>query len=269
MLRVSDGKQLWQMPYNQGRQNTASPIVSGETFYLAGPGRGMTASKFIKTSDGFDTEELWQNPENSLQYNSPILRKGFVYGISQRNELFSLNAETGKTAWTLAVGPIPDENRQPGGQGRRPQGQGGQGGERVRGENAEQGQGGGQARRPDRESGSQEVQQGGRGGQQGERGGQQPGRGGPGGGGGQGGRGPGGGGTGGGQPGFGSILATDSVLIALTPSSELIVFQPDEKNSNELARYKVSESPTYAYPVLAGNRIFIKDQNSVTLYSID
>ena len=237
VLRVSDGEQLWQMPYNQGRNNTASPIVSGQSFFLAGPGRGMTASKFIKTSDGFDREELWQNPENSLQFNSPVLSKGFVYGVSQRNELFSINAETGKTAWTIAVGPAPDPNRQPGGKGRRPQGQGGKGG-RGPGGNAEQTQAGGQG-----------GQQGGRGGQQRRRG-------------------PGGGG-GGSQPGFGSIVGTDSVLMALTPSSELIVFQPDEKNSNELARYKVSESPTYAYPVLAGNRIFIKDQNSVTLYSID
>jgi outer membrane protein assembly factor BamB len=227
VLRVSDGEQLWQMPYNQGRQNAATPIVSGQTFYIAGPGRGMTASSFINTSDGFDTEELWQNPENSVQYNSPILSKTFIYGVSQGNELFSINAETGKTAWTLPVGPAPDPNRE---QGRRPQGQGT---DRVRGGNTEQGPGGGQARRPDREGG---------------------------------GRGPGGGGS---QPGFGSIVGTDSVLIALTPSSELIVFQPDEKKINELARYKVSDSPTYAFPVIEGNRIFIKDYNSVRLYSID
>jgi hypothetical protein len=56
-------------------------------------------------------------------------------------------------------------------------------------------------------------------------------------------------------------------LFALTPTSELIVLQAGEEKSTELARYKVSDSPTYAYPVLAGNRIFIKDQNSVTLYT--
>jgi outer membrane protein assembly factor BamB len=259
VLRVSDGELLWQRAYIQGRNNTASPIVKGQSLFIAGPGRGMTASKFIKTADGFDTEELWQNPENSLQFNSPILSNGFVYGISQRNELFSINAETGKTAWVTQVGPPPGANQgqQPGpggnpNRGDRPQGQQvGPGGERTRGENAGQGQQGGQGGRLNREGGGQ-GQAGGQGGERRRRG-----RGGQGGGGG-----------GGGSPaGFGSIVGTDSVLFALTPTSELIVLQAGEEKSTELARYKVSDSPTYAYPVLAGNRIFIKDQNSVTLYT--
>lgn len=36
-----------------------------------------------------------------------------------------------------------------------------------------------------------------------------------------------------------------------------------------LARIKVADSPTYAYPVLAGNRIYIKDQDSVTLWTVE
>jgi len=36
-----------------------------------------------------------------------------------------------------------------------------------------------------------------------------------------------------------------------------------------LARFKVSDKQTYAHPVVAGNRLFIKDQDSVTLWTIE
>jgi hypothetical protein len=197
----------------------------------------MSAYKLIKTDDGFDTNELWRNPENSLQFNDPILSNGFVYGISQRNELFSINAETGDTAWILQVGPAPASGA------------------------GQQGGGGGRANRGDRQQNPQgapgDVRRGGGG--QGQEGGQR-GRRRPGGGSGQGGAGP---------SGFGSIVNAGSVLFVLTPTSELIVIKPGAEKSTELARYKVSESPTYAYPVVAGNRIFIKDQNSVNLYMVN
>lgn len=87
--------------------------------------------------------------------------------------------------------------------------------------------------------------------------------GGQGGPGGRGGRGMGGGG------GYGSIIDAGTILLALTPSSQLIVFQPSDKAYTELARIKVADTPTYAHPVVSSNRVFIKDQDSVTLWTID
>jgi len=77
-----------------------------------------------------------------------------------------------------------------------------------------------------------------------------------------------GGGMGGGM-GYGSIVDAGSVLLALTPASQLVAFAPGEKAFTELARIKVSGSPTYAYPVVSGKRIFIKDQDSVTRYTVE
>jgi hypothetical protein len=36
-----------------------------------------------------------------------------------------------------------------------------------------------------------------------------------------------------------------------------------------VTRTKVAATPTYAYFVLSGNRIYIKDQDSVTLWTVD
>jgi hypothetical protein len=37
----------------------------------------------------------------------------------------------------------------------------------------------------------------------------------------------------------------------------------------ELARWKVSDTPIYAHPVVAGKRIFIKDRKALTAWAMD
>jgi hypothetical protein len=76
----------------------------------------------------------------------------------------------------------------------------------------------------------------------------------------------GGGGRGGG---YGSIVDAGPVVMALTPASQLLVFKPDAKGYSEVAKIKVADSPTYAYPVVSGNRIYIRDQGSVTAYTVE
>lgn len=72
-----------------------------------------------------------------------------------------------------------------------------------------------------------------------------------------------------GSRGFGAIVDAGSCLVVLANDSELIVFKPDGGAYSEIARYKVAETPTYAHPVISGNRVFIKDQDSLTLWAID
>ena len=51
-------------------------------------------------------------------------------------------------------------------------------------------------------------------------------------------------------------------------SPEKIV-EPNSKQFKQLASYKVAEGGTHAYPVLSGNRIFIKDRDAVTLWTTE
>lgn len=84
--------------------------------------------------------------------------------------------------------------------------------------------------------------------------------------------GPGGGRRGGGMRGgnnFGSILDAGSVMLALPANGELVVFKPSDTKYEEVARIKVSDSATYAHPVVSGNRVFIKDQDSVAALTIE
>jgi outer membrane protein assembly factor BamB len=177
-IAAADGKLLWQVPFApQGRAyNAATPVVDGSTVIVTGSGRGTRALKIEKQGDGFAAKPLWSNADVAVQFNSPVLRDGLLFGLSDKGSLFCLHAQTGQTAWT---DPAP--------RGR----------------------------------------------------------------------------------GFGTLIDAGSVLLALPGGTELIVLKPGDKECTELARIKVADTETYAHPVVAGNRIFVKDAESVTLWAIE
>jgi len=178
-IGVADGKLLWKLPFAPvGRAyNAATPIVDGQTVIYTGGGRGTKAVKIEKQGDGFAAKELWSNPDIATQFNTPVLKDGLLFGLSNRSNLFCINAKTGQTAWTDAT----------------PRGRGG----------------------------------------------------------------------------FAAILDAGSCLLALPSNSELLVFEPSGKEYAELARIKVAETPTYAYPLIAGKRIYVKAQQTLAMWTIE
>jgi outer membrane protein assembly factor BamB len=214
-----------------GNYKAATPIVDGQTLIVAS--RGVKALKFEKDGDKFTATELWSNPDKSVQFNTPALKNGMLYGLAGNNEIFCINAKDGKTAWGT---PFPSANAP------APAGAAAiRSGAAVFGLVA-------QADPPPADPG-------------------RPGGRGPGGPGAPGGGRRGGGGMGGGA-GYGSIVDAGSVVFAITPGAQLVVFEPSDKEFKQVASYKVG-SQIYAYPVASGNRIFIKDRDSVILWTVE
>jgi outer membrane protein assembly factor BamB len=176
-LSVSDGKLLWETPFAPaGRAyNAATPIVEGSTVIISGSGRGTKAIKIEKTGDAFAAKELWSNPDNAVQFNTPVLNSGRIYGVSQKGDLFCIDATDGKTLWTSPLGAKD----------------------------------------------------------------------------------------------FASVVDAGSVLMAMGTQGELTFFEPSEKEYKKLASYKVAQTEMYAYPVPAGNHLFIKDKDSLARWDVD
>ena len=65
---------------------------------------------------------------------------------------------------------------------------------------------------------------------------------------------------------FSTIVDCGSVIIGLTSIDNLIVLKPDGKEYSEVAKYKVSDTPIYAYPVISENNIYIKDAETLMKY---
>lgn len=176
-VRLADGKLLWEAPFmaQQRAYNAATPIVDSGTVFYTGAGRGTKAVNIQKSGDVFSPKELWTNPDLAVQFNTPVLKAGRLYGIAQNGVLSCVDAKEGKTLWSCPLGSRD----------------------------------------------------------------------------------------------FGSVLDAGPVLFAMTPRTELVVFEPSDNEFKKLASYKVAQTDAYAHPVLVDNRLFIKDQDSLALWLIE
>jgi outer membrane protein assembly factor BamB len=156
--------------------NAPTPVVEGTMLIYAEGARTTKAVNIEKKGDELAAKDLW-NSEEGLQFNTPVVKNGLLFGQTREDKLFCVNIKTGKTEWTQAV-------------------------------------------------------------------------------------------KGWSRPGYGSVVDVGTALMSLTPAGDLIVFEPTEKEFKQLAKYKVG-TDTFAYPVVAGNRIIIKDKDSVALYAVD
>lgn len=176
-LGATDGKELWKVEVTPQNRfyNAATPVVDGQTLIVTGQGAGTKAIKIEKQGDGFSTRELWNNPDLGTKYNTPVIKDGFLYGLSNGRKFYCMDVAKGQTMWADTT------------------------------MNSD----------------------------------------------------------------FGALLNCGSVLMSLPSNSNLIVFKPDEKAYTELLRIKVSDKPVFSTPVVAGNRIYIKDSESLALYKMN
>ena len=64
---------------------------------------------------------------------------------------------------------------------------------------------------------------------------------------------------------YGAILDAGPTILALTEKGVLFAFDPDGTSYAERARIRVSEKETYAHPVVAGRRIYVRDRERLSL----
>lgn len=100
-VAAADGRLLWQVPFvPEGRAyNASTPIVTGDTVIISGAGRGTMAYRVGADGEAATLTPLWTNAEVAVQYNTPVLKDGLLYGLSSEGKLFCLQADTGATAW--------------------------------------------------------------------------------------------------------------------------------------------------------------------------
>lgn len=64
-----------------------------------------------------------------------------------------------------------------------------------------------------------------------------------------------------------SIADIGSVLLVLKDSAELLVARPTASGFDIVEKYTVADSATYGQPAIVGNRIYVKDNDGVTVWS--
>jgi outer membrane protein assembly factor BamB len=65
-----------------------------------------------------------------------------------------------------------------------------------------------------------------------------------------------------------SIINAGTVLLILTNEANLVILPPSAKEFTPVAQYTVASSPTWAHPLVTGNRILVKDETTLASWII-
>jgi outer membrane protein assembly factor BamB len=65
-----------------------------------------------------------------------------------------------------------------------------------------------------------------------------------------------------------AIVTTGTLLFLLKDDAELVIARPNRSSFEVVRRYTVADSPTWAHPLVDGNRLFVKDAESLTLWTV-
>jgi outer membrane protein assembly factor BamB len=71
------------------------------------------------------------------------------------------------------------------------------------------------------------------------------------------------------QAGNVAMLRAGNILFSLENDAELLILRTSRTGFEVVKRYKVADSDTWTQPAISGNRIFVKDVSSLTLWTIN
>ena len=66
-----------------------------------------------------------------------------------------------------------------------------------------------------------------------------------------------------------ALVRAGNILFSLENDGELVVFRTSRTGLEELRRYKVADADTWTQPAISGNRIFVKDVSTLTLWTLN
>ncbi len=100
---VSNGTILWDytipLPTSGRADKSTSPVIDQQKVYFTGFGSGVHAIEITKQGSSFAVNNLWTNSNLNATFNTPVLKDGFLYGLSSTNKLFCINASNGESTW--------------------------------------------------------------------------------------------------------------------------------------------------------------------------
>ena len=99
-LDPATGKLLWRVPLKTGLgRHVTTPVVIGDIVVVASHQVGLVATRLAKTADGVSASEAWVNKGMGINFSSPVVVGGHLYGLGPAKNLVCIDAKTGALAW--------------------------------------------------------------------------------------------------------------------------------------------------------------------------
>jgi outer membrane protein assembly factor BamB len=98
---AADGKVLWSFPWETAwKVNAITPLLAGDLLVISSAYNHGAAGVRVKDRKA---EQVWFTKKLKAQFNSPVHKDGYLYGIdgevSKRSALVCLEAATGEEKW--------------------------------------------------------------------------------------------------------------------------------------------------------------------------
>ena len=99
-LSPADGKLLWRVPFKTtyGRHVT-TPVISSDVVAISSHQFGLVGTRITRTGQDFSAAPAWTNKEAMINFASPVVVDGFLYGVGPAKNLVCVEMATGRTAW--------------------------------------------------------------------------------------------------------------------------------------------------------------------------
>jgi hypothetical protein len=98
---VDDGKLLGRVPFKTSYGRHCATPVAGNDWVLAGSYKaGLIGVKVLPSGAGLKADWIWTNKAMAMNFSSPVLVGRHLYGLGPAKNLFCVEVETGKLAWS-------------------------------------------------------------------------------------------------------------------------------------------------------------------------
>jgi outer membrane protein assembly factor BamB len=96
-----DGTLLWRVPVNTrlGR-HVITPVVVDDLVIVGSYQVGLVAVRVARDGSTFKAEPAWTSKELATNFSSPVAAGGYVYGVGPRQNVYCVDARTGRSAWS-------------------------------------------------------------------------------------------------------------------------------------------------------------------------
>jgi outer membrane protein assembly factor BamB len=100
-LNPTDGALLWHSPVKTslGRHVT-TPVVVNDMVMVASHQVGLIGIKISKEGETFKADQAWVAKESAINFSSPVVVDGYLYGAGPSQNIVCVDVKTGKQMWS-------------------------------------------------------------------------------------------------------------------------------------------------------------------------
>jgi outer membrane protein assembly factor BamB len=100
-LDAADGKLLWRGPVKTTfSRHVTTPVANDDTVVVASHEAGLVGFRVTAAANEMKAEQAWVRKDLAINFSSPVLVGGWLYGLGPKKQIFCVDIRTGKDAWS-------------------------------------------------------------------------------------------------------------------------------------------------------------------------